>query len=251
MRLTHLFFLLIFLMFSSCKEQKPQLIKIEGQQIQITDSISFNEEIESFIKPFREHIDSDLDSVLAYSPDTYTKDDTELNTAIGNLMVGIMFSEGNPVFRKRTEANIDIVVLNRGGIRAAIPKGSITERTAYKVMPFENKIVVAGLKGDKIYDIVEYLVTRKQAHPILGLKIILDKGYNLIESSINGEQIDKNKTYYVATSDYLYNGGDNMTFFKPNESYENLDYKIRNAMIDYLKKVDTINPKRDDRFIRK
>jgi 2',3'-cyclic-nucleotide 2'-phosphodiesterase (5'-nucleotidase family) len=118
-------------------------------------------------------------------------------------------------------------------------------------MPFENKIVVVGLKGDKVNTIVSYLVAKKRAHPILGLKILLDQEYNLIEATINGEQIDKNKTYYIATSDYLYNSGDNMSFFKPSESMFDLDYKIRNAMIDYFKKVDTINPIRDNRFVRK
>ena len=39
-----------------------------------------------------------------------------------------------------------------------------------------------------------------------------------------------------------------MRFFKPNDSVYYLDYKIRNAMIDYFKKADTINPKIDNRF---
>ena len=141
-------------------------------------------------------------------------------------------------------------MLNHGGIRAPISAGAITTRTAYQVMPFENKIVVAGIKGNKVIEIVDFLVKSKRAHPFLGLKILLDQEYNLIEASINGESININKTYYIATSDYLYNSGDNMLFFKPNESVVNLDYKIRNAMIDYFKKVDTINPVRDDRFIR-
>jgi len=54
----------------------------------------------------------------------------------------------------------------------------------------------------------------------------------------------------VATNDYLFNGGNDMTFFKPNESLYNLNYKIRNVLIDYFKKVDTINPVIDDRFIQ-
>ncbi|TWO30881.1 hypothetical protein E1J38_014320 [Seonamhaeicola sediminis] len=250
MRFTLLFFLLNFLFFSSCKEEKLHLIKIEGKQIKITDSLSSNQHIEDFIKPFREHINKDLDSVLAYSPNTFTKDDDELNTALGNLMTNIVFSQGNPIFNKRTGKNIDAVVLNHGGIRAPISEGVITTRTAYQVMPFENKIVVAGIKGNKVNEIVDYLVKSKRAHPFLGLKILLDQEYNLIEASINGKNIDENKTYHIATSDYLYNSGDNMSFFKPNESMLNLDYKIRNAMIDYFKKVDTINPVRDDRFIR-
>ena len=71
-----------------------------------------------------------------------------------------------------------------------------------------------------------------------------------MDAKIKGEKIKQNKTYYVATSDYLYNGGDNMRFFKPNDSVYYLNYKIRNAIIDKFYKLDTINPVIDDRFIQ-
>ena len=88
---------------------------------------------------------SNIDSVISYAPETYSKKDGNLNTAIGNLMADAVFSEANPVFNKRTGQNIDFVILNHGGIRSMIPKGNITTRTAYNVMPFENS-VVAGMK---------------------------------------------------------------------------------------------------------
>ena len=62
--------------------------------------------------------------------------------------------------------------------------------------------------------------------------------------------IDFNKSYYVATNDYLISGGDGMDFFKASEEVIILDYKIRNALIDYFMKTDTISPVADDRFIQ-
>jgi len=41
-----------------------------------------------------------------------------------------------------------------------------------------------------------------------------------------------------------------MTFFSKPVSLLTLDYKIRNVLIDYFKKQDTIAPVRDDRFIK-
>ena len=248
MRFTLLLILLNFLIFSSCK---VQLSEIKGKQIAVTDSTAIDAEIESFITPYREHIKKDLDSILAYSPKTYSKKDGELNTAIGNLMADIVYSEGNPVFNKKTGNTIDAVVLNHGGIRSIISEGPITARTAYEVMPFENKIVVIGLKGSKITKITDFMKSSKRAHPIAGLNIVLDKDYHVFSATIKGKEIETDKVYYIATSDYLYNSGDNMYFFKPNESVTHIDYKIRNAMIDYFKKVDTINPIIDNRFIRK
>lgn len=65
MRFTYLYFLLYFFIFFNCKDEKLHLLKIEGQNIQITDSLVLNSEIEDFITPYREHIKKDLDSVLA------------------------------------------------------------------------------------------------------------------------------------------------------------------------------------------
>ncbi len=250
MRFTHFIFLLYIFIFLGCKQEKLHLTKIEGKQIQITDSITPNAEIETFIKPFRDNIQKDLDSVLAYSVSTYSKTDGHLNTAVGNFMADAVYSEANPIFKKRTGKNIDMVLLNHGGIRSVLPKGNVTKRSAFKLMPFENSIVVVALKGTQVDSIISYLKSKKRAHPISKLKLVLDKDYNVFEAKINGEYINKNKTYYVATNDYLYNGGDNMSFFKTNDSLYNLNYKLRNALIDKFTKLDTINPVIDDRFIQ-
>ncbi|WP_225312694.1 5'-nucleotidase C-terminal domain-containing protein [Pseudotamlana haliotis] len=204
--------------------------------------------METFIAPYREHIKKDLDSAIAYAAETYSKNDGALNTAVGNLMADIAYEQANPIFLKRSGHDIDMVLLNYGGIRSILPKGDVTKGTAYKLMPFENSLVVAAIKGNQINDLVNYLVKAKKAHPIAKLKITLDKDGSLLESKIKGENIDANKTYYVATNDYLYQGGDDMTFFQPNDSHYTLDYKIRNTLIDYFMKTDTINPVRDDRF---
>jgi 5'-nucleotidase len=189
------------------------LERIEGKRLEINDSLVGVSSIEDFIKPYREHIDHDLDSVLAYAVDTYSKTNGELNTAIGNMMADAVLEESNPVFKSRTNHNIDMVLLNHGGIRSILPKGDVTSRTAYEIMPFENSTVVARLKGSAINDMIAYLQKAKRAHPIAGLKIKLDKNYKLLDAKINGKPIDTSKTYYVATNDYLYTGGDHMDFF--------------------------------------
>jgi 2',3'-cyclic-nucleotide 2'-phosphodiesterase (5'-nucleotidase family) len=78
----------------------------------------------------------------------------------------------------------------------------------------------------------------------------LDKDFNVKSATIKSEPIDMNKTYFVATSDYLYEGGDNMNFLKTNDSLYSLDYKVRNVLIDYFTKKDTLRPVIDDRFIQ-
>ncbi len=250
MRFTHLFILLYIFIFLGCKQEKSHLVKIEGKQIPITDSLQSNAEIEAFIKPYKDHVTKDLDSVLAYSAHTYSKTDGDFNTAIGNFMADAVYDEANPIFKTRTGKDIDMVLLNYGGIRSILPKGNITTKTAFELMPFENSIVVVALKGRQVDSLVSYLCKSKSAHPISKLKLSIDKNFKLLNATVKGQAIDTAKTYYVATNDYLYNGGDHMTFFKPNDSLYNLNYKIRNILIDYFKKADTINPVIDDRFVQ-
>lgn len=226
------------------------LERIEGKRIEINDSIKGISKIEDFIKPFRDHVNKNLDSVISYSVDTYSKTDGDLNTAIGNLMADAIIEQSNPIFKSRTGHNIDIVLINHGGIRAILSKGNITTRTAYEIMPFENSVVVTELKGLQVKELISYLQKAKRAHPISGLTIKLDKNYDLIEAKVNGELIDDNKIYYVATNDYLYGGGDRMDFFQKSDTLHVLDYKIRNVLIDYFTKKDTINPIIDNRFIK-
>lgn len=248
MKVKNLFLILGLLISLSCKTPS-NIYKIEGQNVNINDSLKSQTHIENFIKPYRENIDKDLDSILGYAVDTYSKSDGHLNTAIGNLMADVVYQESDPVFFNRTGAHIDFVLLNHGGIRSIISKGAITKRTAFEVMPFENSIVVSKLPGAQVKDLLEYLAGARRAHPISKLQIILDKKGNIIESTINRTSIDFNKSYYIATNDYLINGGDGMNFFKNSEEVIVLDYKIRNALIDYFMKTDTLNPVADDRFI--
>ncbi|WP_159024173.1 5'-nucleotidase C-terminal domain-containing protein [Formosa sp. L2A11] len=238
------------LFLASCKTPPVSLSKIEGKEIPISEEIKPDQDIANFIKPYHDHVTNTLDSVLAYAPDTYNKANGKYNTAIGNFMADAIYEQSNPIFKRRTGHDIDFVLLNKGGIRAQITKGDITSNTAYEIMPFENSIVVAAIKGKNVNEALTYLRKAKTAHPISKLKLVINSDFNIVEALVKGQPVDENKTYYVATNEYLYNGGDNMTFFRPSDSLYVLNYKLRNALIDYFTKVDTINPVIDDRFIQ-
>jgi 2',3'-cyclic-nucleotide 2'-phosphodiesterase (5'-nucleotidase family) len=250
MTIKHLLKLCLLLLIFSCNNES-HLSKIEGKRIDIDETLNSDQAIEDYIKPYREQVNKNLDSIISYASETYSKSDGELNTAIGNLMADAVYSEGNFVFNKRTGKNIDLVLLNHGGIRAIISKGNITARTAYEVMPFENSVVVVALKGEQVNKMFNYLSKAKRAHPVSKqIQLTLDNNFEVKNATINGKPVNPESTYYVATNDYLYNGGDRMTFFHPNDSLYVLDYKIRNVLIDHFKKTDTLNPKIDNRFIK-
>jgi 2',3'-cyclic-nucleotide 2'-phosphodiesterase (5'-nucleotidase family) len=240
---------LTFFTIASCGTKIPQLTKIEGKQYAITETQDQESEIEHFIKPYREHINKDLDSVLAYCPVILDKRNRNWQTPMGNLMSDVTLNRGNVVFQMRENKTIDICLLNHGGIRAILPKGSVTTRNAFQIMPFENTLVVVALKGEQVLDIINYFITEKQPHPLSGMTFTIAKNNQAKNILIQGKTFDINNIYYVGTNDYLANGGDNMSFFKKGIQMYDLDYKLRNILIDYFKETDTIRSLQDNRII--
>ncbi|MGQ2984718.1 5'-nucleotidase C-terminal domain-containing protein [Flavobacterium sp.] len=226
--------------------------KIEGKKVPVTAEYADTPEIETFIKPYRDHINKDLDSVLSYSPETLDKSKPidKWQTPIGNLMADVTLEAADKVLFAREKRHADICLLNNGGIRAILPKGDVTARTAFEIMPFENSLVVIALKGEQIREIADYLIKEKKPHPLAGMEIRLDKDATIVKGiTVKGKPLELNKIYNVATSDYLSNGGDNMEFFKQGIAIYDLDYKLRNVYIDYFKSTDTIHASRSLRVI--
>jgi len=232
-------FLTLFFIIS-CGKQNYYVSKIEGKRITITEKETQVPQIENYIKPYREHINKDLDSVLAYSPETLDKASGKWQTTIGNLMADVTLKQGNVVFQTREKKNIDLCLLNNGGIRSILPKGNVTTRTAYEIMPFENSLVIIALKGEQIFEMANYFIAAKKPHPLSGITFTISKDNSAKNILVQGKPVEKETVYYVATNDYLANGGDSMNFFKKGVQKYDLDYKLRNVLIDYFKEVDTI-----------
>jgi 2',3'-cyclic-nucleotide 2'-phosphodiesterase (5'-nucleotidase family) len=248
--LKHFVLLLTFISIIACSNQKYYVSKIEGKKIAITEKATSAEAIENYIKPYRDHIDKDLSEILAYCPEILDKSKGEWQTNIGCFLADITIEKGNPIFNKRFQKSIDVCLLNHGGIRTIIPKGTVTARNAYEVMPFENSAIIVALKGEQIIEIANYIIAEKKPHPMSGMTFTLSKDNLVTNIKVQGNPLDTSKIYYVATSDYLSNGGDNMNFFKKGIEKYDIDYKLRNMMIDYFKDVDTLKINNDIRIIK-
>ena len=238
---------LTFILSVSCAEHKYYITKIEGKEIVVTNNNKEIPEIAAYIKPYREHIDQELNAPISYAPETLDKSG-KWQTTIGNLLADITLQRGNTIFYTRENKKIDLCILNNGGIRSIIPKGKITLKTAFEVMPFENTSIVVALKGEQILEMVNYFISEKKPHPISGITftISINGPKNIL---IQGKPIENERVYYVITNDYLANGGDKMDFFKKGIASYDLNYKLRNILIDYFKETDTIPIIKDQRIV--
>ena len=241
--------IMIISLILSCNNSRI-LVNTDGKNISINREIEPVNQVEDIINPYKLNLDKTINKVLSFSVDNYSKNDGDYNTAIGNLMADAVLELTNPVFKNKTEKNIDMVLLNHGGIRSILPKGKVTTKTAYKLMPFENSVVVTALKGSVVFEMINYLKISNKAHPISGLELVINADDSYKKIQIGGKAVDSEKLYYIATSDYLYKGGDQMEFFKKSDTLYKLNYKIRNVLLDYFSIHDTLNPEADQRFIK-
>ena len=249
MRVLYLSILSFCFVIVACETESNQ--QNRGHNIEINQQILSDSSIVKYYQPFKKNLEESLiNTPISYSSETYKKNDGELNSTLSNLFADATYEMSNPVFNKMSGKNIDIVLLNNGGIRSIISKGNISEKTAFELMPFENSIVVLELSGFSIIKMIDYLRKVKLQHPISGLQITLNNDYSVNEVKINGVSIENEKKYYVATTDYLLEGGDKMYFLAETTKTTDINYKMRDILIDYFKKYDTLKLKSDNRFIR-
>ena len=252
MKNTYIVIFITFCLFISCKQRKQAVETISADNINVNAQYEADTAISEFIKPYHDHIQDDLNKILAYNPTDLLKEEGELSYPIGNFMADATYQQADKVFFQRTGKHIDFVLLNWGGIRSNLPKGDITTRSAYNLMPFENKIVVLALKGSKIKELATYLIQEKKPHPLSeGFELVIDEKSNIKSFTVNGKPVEDDQIYYVGTNDYLMNGGDRMVFLTNAEEVTELDYLLRNALIDYFQSIDTLKVKSDKRFLMK
>ncbi|MEN9323582.1 MAG: hypothetical protein RL699_1362 [Bacteroidota bacterium] len=249
--LGHFVLILTFIFLFSCQPKKLWVNKIDGKEIKLLAEYKEDSLIKSMVAPYKDSIDKDLSKELAYAPETLDKTG-EWQSNIGNFFADVTMQKGNVLLRENHQKNLDFILLNSGGIRTIIPKGSVTARNAYEIMPFENNLTVVTLKGEQVLELLNYFITEHKPHPVSGIQFTISKDKKPTSIKIQGQDFDLAKNYTVGTNDYLANGGDNMLFFKKGLERIDLNYKLRDVLIDYFKSVDSLPIPRDQRiFIEK
>jgi 2',3'-cyclic-nucleotide 2'-phosphodiesterase (5'-nucleotidase family) len=239
----------LLLLFVECEKKTLHLVKTTAEIISIDSTFAENPAYKKRIAPYKNKMITEINTVISYAPQNINRYDGKLQSSLGNLLADLCYERTNVIFKERTGKEIDFSMFNYGGIRASISKGTVTNKNPFELMPFENSLVVVELSGKKVAELVDYFIKNKSAHPLsknIELLINTDKSYQL---KINNQKFDLTKNYFVLTSDYLQSGGDKMDFFKNPISLFKTDYKMRHAIIDEFKSLDTLRTSLDNRVI--
>ena len=143
----------------------------------------------------------------------------------------------NDRLRSYLGAQVDISIVNLGGLRTDIPAGNITVGKVFELMPFENELVILWLKGDKLSELIQYFATAG-GEGVSGIRMEISNG-KAVNVSVNGNAIDPEKIYSIATSDYLAGGNDKMFQLAQYEKRQNTGIKLRDILLDYIKNETT------------
>ena len=194
--------------------------------------------MEQLIAPYKNIIDKEMNLIIATSAQELKVGNPE--GTLNDFIADLILNESKIFYSKISNENIDMCILNTGGLRANLPQGNISKRHIFELMPFENELVVVTMNGAVVQQMSEY-IAQVNGQPISGLNITISN-HHAVKILIQNQTLDLTKTYRVVTSDYLSSGGDNMTFFNSSLKTEALKVKVRDAIIMYLMNLskDTI-----------
>ena len=155
--------------------------------------------------------------------------------------------------------NADFALTNGGGIRANVEIGDIPRYDLFTVFPFGNMVATVELTGAQIVYILEAATHAcpgiDGAFPqVSGITFEIhtyieyegeyanptNPGSRIQNVCINGEPIDLDATYVMATNDFLAAGGDTYAILA--ENFENsgilIGINLEDALINYIQNID-------------
>jgi 2',3'-cyclic-nucleotide 2'-phosphodiesterase (5'-nucleotidase family) len=121
-----------------------------------------------------------------------------------------------------------ISVYNMGGIRASLSKGDVTIGNVIDVAPFENKLCFMTLKGSQVTTLFEQIAARGGEGVNNAVRAVISKDNKLVSLKINGEEVNPDADYRVATIDYLADGNDGLPVLKSGTNRKMLIDKSNN-----------------------
>lgn len=130
---------------------------------------------------------------------------------------------------------VDLAIINFGGIRAPLPAGPLTVGDIYKIMPFENEMVVLELKASDLLSVLTKIAA-DGGEGVSNIRMDVVNG-QITSLLIAGKAFDENRTYRVATIDYLADGNSGMTPFKNAVKRTDTHLKLRDAYISQIEKL--------------
>jgi 5'-nucleotidase/UDP-sugar diphosphatase len=129
---------------------------------------------------------------------------------------------------------------NGGNMRTELPKGPITREQILTILPFENYLYIASIKGSDLIEFFNFVATVPQGaggFPQFSKEVryTIDIPNKRISNlTVGGAPIDPNKMYRFCTNDYLLGGGDGYTVLTRAQEPFNTSLLLSYVVIEYI-----------------
>lgn len=200
------------------------------------------------LTPYANQVEIELAEIIGESTALFSNSEIRnTEAALGNLVSDAMLW-------KTELLEPDFAIQNGGGIRTDLPEGPIAKKLIYEILPFDNSVVIVDMTGAEVQEMFDFFPTiprGKGGFPQVskGVKFTVD--FTSGESrdiSINGEPIDPNRTYKVATNSFMADGGDSYVMMTNGYKYDTSAFQ-RDALIEYIHHLGgSITPKLEGRI---
>ena len=156
---------------------------------------------------------------------------------LANILTDALLQAGATEMQSQNAKTPDLALLNFGGIREPIPAGPITIGKIFSVLPFDNNnLVIVDVKGSELRKMFfNNLRELKNVQSFSAGVRLVYKGGILDSVTINGKPLDDNRTYRMATINFVENGGDKILADVKTKNIFTQTQPFRTTMIEYFK----------------
>jgi 2',3'-cyclic-nucleotide 2'-phosphodiesterase (5'-nucleotidase family) len=219
--------------------EAPVAAAVELEYIRVDADITPDAHIAGLVRPYAEDLRRVMERRITVSEAVMPVAQPE--SALGNLAADILRDRASESFGRE----VDIALMNHRGLRIPLPEGDVTVGTMFELMPFENYITLLRFTGAQLLQLADELAAYG-GEPISGMRMVID-GRRARDVTVGGAPVDPDALYWLATNNWLANGGGEMpTLWEPVERVD-MPVLIRESFIDYLEGKDSIAPYVDGR----
>ena len=214
--------------FTACAPKYAQLITATSSSIALDASTQHlaDTSYQNYLGPYKKLVDAKMNIVIGIAAQTMRGHAPE--SLLSNLSADIYRTAASEFLK----SEVDIAIVNLGGLRTMVPAGNITVRKVFELMPFENELVILYLSGQKMNELCQYFASMG-GEGISGLRMTIAEK-RAVDIFVNGQAIDLAKVYTVATNDYLAGGNDKMSALTAHQKRINTGIKVRSMLLNYI-----------------
>ena len=167
--------------------------------------------------------------------------DTELvsfspESPLSNFLTDLLLNESSKYIKDTTFDNLDLSMLNFGGIRTSMPAGDVTVGDLFRISPFDNYLTFIVLKGSELKKALGRFNDKFNA-PYSGVTIVY-KNNKPVQILVQGNPIKENKFYKLVTLNFIADGGDHLLEGIQYEKIEYTTMTFRDFLIEELKAMN-------------